>query len=243
MSHAQPPPTAILLISDMFQHRFTVRSVLWITLAIAAFFLGRASAVMRLPSAYFQREQLHSVSSIQRATMENHRRRIAQLEQEKLAVELLAQKLRAQDSATLDDWLQREAAIVPRVTAVTDGGETLVVATGEKESRVRIDGIECPDSGHPLAARSLSFVTDLCFGREVTLVDKGGRDGRGGMRADVSVNGVSVSRELLRAGLARRPRPGGDDSELDYLETQARQDELGLWAEGNAATPWEARDR
>ncbi|HUP43084.1 MAG TPA: thermonuclease family protein, partial [Thermoanaerobaculia bacterium] len=58
------------------------------------------------------------------------------------------------------------------------------------------------------------------------------------------IDGKSLSRELLRCGLAwwnKKYEP--DDLDLRRLEDAARAAKLGLWSQENPIPPWEHRRR
>ena len=69
-------------------------------------------------------------------------------------------------------------------------------------TRVRLNGIDCPESRQPFGTRAEQLTSALAFGKTVTVEDKGA-DRYGRMIADVILpNGTSLNRELVKAGMA-----------------------------------------
>lgn len=76
-------------------------------------------------------------------------------------------------------------------------------------------------------------------GVQVSVVDK---DNYGRSVAWVSVDGKSLNRELLVAGLAWWYKwYAQSETELGNLEQNARQNGIGIWSKPNPIPPWEFR--
>lgn len=90
---------------------------------------------------------------------------------------------------------------VGKVVAITDG-DTLKVLRAGTEVRVRLHGIDAPESRQPFRRRAQQFVGDLAFGKTVTIIV---RDHDRYWRLVVEVilpDGRSLNHELVRSGLA-----------------------------------------
>lgn len=125
------------------------------------------------------------------------------------------------------------------VVGVTDG-DTITVMRGSMPIKVRLFGIDCPESGQPFGKRAKQLTSALVMGKWVT-VQTHGVDAYGRTLGEVVLlYGPSLSQELVRAGLAWRYRYCKDPV-LGNLETQARGARLGLWADPNPIPPWEWR--
>jgi len=110
-----------------------------------------------------------------------------------------------------------------------------------RDTKIRLFGIDCPERGQAFGNKARRFTAKMVFGKvvEVQEVDK---DSYGRTVAWVSVNGRSVNRELLRAGLAWWYRYHAEkEHELERLEADARRDKIGLWSLPNPVPPWEFR--
>lgn len=72
-------------------------------------------------------------------------------------------------SATL---LADDAAFKGCVTAVADG-DTIKVLVAKPEVKIRLYGIDCPESKQPFGTQAKKFVSTLAFGKPVTVLSKG----------------------------------------------------------------------
>lgn len=126
-----------------------------------------------------------------------------------------------------------------RVVGVSDG-DTITVLVEREQYRVRLEGIDCPESGQDFGRRAKEKTSDLVFGREVRVVvtdhDRYGRTvGR------VFVEDLDVNLELVRAGMAWHFIRYSREKALAEAEREARAAKRGLWAQPNPIPPWEWR--
>ncbi len=88
-----------------------------------------------------------------------------------------------------------------KVVGITDGDTIRVMHNGRAE-RIRLWGIDCPESRQPFGTRARQFTSDLAFGKVVTVlvrdVDRYGRT----VGEVLLPNGRSLNHELVMAGLA-----------------------------------------
>ncbi len=87
-----------------------------------------------------------------------------------------------------------------KVVGVHDG-DTITVYDGREQTRIRLDGIDCPENGTDFSQRAKQFASDLVFGKQVRIEGKE-RDRYGRLVARVKVDGTDVSLALVEAGLA-----------------------------------------
>jgi micrococcal nuclease len=82
----------------------------------------------------------------------------------------------------------------------------------------------------------------LCFRQNVTVLNDGKFD-RYKRLIGVVINEKeeNVNKELVKAGLAWHFKKYSDDATYDDMELVARQNKLGLWADGNPIPPWDWR--
>jgi micrococcal nuclease len=128
-----------------------------------------------------------------------------------------------------------------RVVGVADG-DTINVMRSGSAVRVRLHGIDAPEKGQAFSNRAKQFVSDLVFGKEVTVRDRGLDRYERTIGEVFLLDGRNVNHEIVRAGLAwwfRRYAP--NDRELEKLEAQAREARRGLWADRGPMPPWEWR--
>lgn len=128
-----------------------------------------------------------------------------------------------------------------KVVGVADG-DTITVLRDREQIRVRLYGVDAPESGDAFGKVSKRFTSDLVFGRTVR-VEAVDRDRYGRTVAKVFLpDGRSLGDELVRNGYAWWFRQyAATDRELERLEAGARRERKGLWADPNPIPPWESR--
>jgi endonuclease YncB( thermonuclease family) len=126
------------------------------------------------------------------------------------------------------------------VIGVTDG-DTIVVLTNEnKQVKIRLEGIDCPESKQEFGYKAKQATSDLCFEKEVT-IEKTGEDLYGRTLAYVYVGELCINKVLLRLGMAWHFKKYNKDPELSMIEVEARQNRIGLWSQSSPMAPWEWR--
>lgn len=143
---------------------------------------------------------------------------------------------------TLTSPLAMAADISCKVVGVSDGDTFTCLAAGNKQVKVRMAEIDTPESKQPYGTRSRQALSDLVFGKQVTLkVQDTDRYGRTVARA--YVGGTDVNAQLVSQGAAWVYRQYSKDRSLISLEDQARKATRGLWAlpESERMPPWEWR--
>ena len=127
------------------------------------------------------------------------------------------------------------------VTHVTDGDTISVVRRGTTV-RIRLDGIDTPETDQPFGTEAAAFTAARVLQQEVTItvrdVDRYGR-----LVSRVLIAGVDVSVALVTAGLAWHYVRYSDDPVLARAEADARAAKIGLWHQTSPAPPWEFRQR
>lgn len=126
-----------------------------------------------------------------------------------------------------------------RVVGVYDGDSLTCLDENSQQQKVRLAGIDAPESGQPFAKESRDALAALVFGRTVEVVDDG-RDPGGRVIARVSINGSDVSRELVSTGYAWAA-PTSTDASLSAAQSSAQAAKLGIWSEAAPTAPWDYR--
>lgn len=129
-----------------------------------------------------------------------------------------------------------------KVVGISDGDTFTCLAAGNMQVKVRMAEIDTPESKQPYGTRSRQALSDLVFGKQVTLrVQDTDRYGRTVARA--YAGSIDVNAELVRQGAAWVYRQYSKDRSLIGLEEQARKAKRGLWAlpESERVPPWEWR--
>ncbi len=136
-----------------------------------------------------------------------------------------------------------QRAFKGRVISVADG-DTITVLSGKRSVRVRLHGIDAPESRQPFGAKSRQFLRSLALGKDVFVAPRGtGLDRYGRFIGEVTLaTGRSVNLESLTAGMSWWYRVfAPDDERLKTAESKARLGKRGLWADSKPIAPWEFR--
>lgn len=131
-------------------------------------------------------------------------------------------------------------ALAGNVVGVSDGDTLTVLDASRQQTRVRVEGIDCPELHQAFGRRAKEFTSGLVYGKHVE-VRGTKRDQYGRLIGRVFVNGTDLSLELVRAGLAWHFVRYSSDRTLADAETQARAGRRGLWVDANPTPPWDWR--
>ena len=131
-----------------------------------------------------------------------------------------------------------------KVIGVKDG-DTVEVLYYQLPMIIRLEHIDAPEKKQAFGTVSKQKLSDLCFGKIVTIVStgkKGNYDSRGRMIAEIYVNEKTcLNKEMLKAGLAWHYKKYSSSSEYAQLEDIARKNKFGLWSDKNPVAPWDFR--
>ena len=129
-----------------------------------------------------------------------------------------------------------DQGIRAQVVQIVDGDSLTIVIDGEMV-RVRLAEIDAPESKQPYTKRSKKSLSDLCFWIEAELTSIT-KDQYGRTLARVRCNGVDVSAEQVKRGMAWVYEGHAKDPELYKLQAEARAAKRGLWSTKSPIPPW-----
>ncbi|MDH4078997.1 MAG: thermonuclease family protein [Nitrospira sp.] len=131
-----------------------------------------------------------------------------------------------------------EITFTGKVVGVIDGDSLRIMHKGRAE-QVRLSGIDCPEKGQAFGQRAKQATSDLSFGRQV-IVHSTSKDRFKRTLATVDLlDGRNLNHELVRNGWCWWYRDyAPNDTELEALETEARQARRGLWNDPAPIPPW-----
>lgn len=129
---------------------------------------------------------------------------------------------------------------IGKVVGVKDGDTVVVLFNGIAQT-IRLQGIDCPEKRQAFGKQAKQFTALFCYGKEATIQSDGEKDRYKRIIAEVIVDGKSLNEELLKAGLAWHYTKYSSDSHLAELESNAKRQGIGLWADSNPIAPWEFR--
>jgi endonuclease YncB( thermonuclease family) len=134
-----------------------------------------------------------------------------------------------------------------RIVKVTDGDTVTLLDAHHRQHKIRLDGIDAPESGQPFGGASKQHLAELVANRQaVAECSKTDRYKREVCR--VLVGGADAGLEQIRAGMAwyfrRYAKELPPDRRQQYadMEAQARAEQRGLWADAEPMPPWDWRE-
>ena len=130
-----------------------------------------------------------------------------------------------------------------KVVGIADGDTITVLRYGHDQVKIRLYGIDVPESGQPFGKASKQNLSSMVHGQsvEVEVMDT---DRYGRTVARIFVEGEDVNAEQLRSGHAWLYRQYCNDwvcGEWVGLEAEAKSNGAGLWADKDPTPPWQWR--
>ena len=136
---------------------------------------------------------------------------------------------------------QTDSPTQGKVIAIADGDTFTLLDSDNRQERVRLYGVDCPEKNQPFGQVARKRLSALVFGKPVRLESRG-RDRYKRVLALVWVNDtVLVNTQLLKEGLAWHYDRYDDDPQWEALEQVAREERVGLWTEPSPTEPWNWR--
>jgi endonuclease YncB( thermonuclease family) len=137
-------------------------------------------------------------------------------------------------------------SITGKVIGVADGDTLTVLDSGLQPRKIRLDGIDAPESRQDYGSRSKQSLADLVFGKTVT-VTSSKKDEYGRAVGKVTLDGRDINLEQINRGMAWFYREyakelNPQDARLyEKAEASAKSAKRGLWADPSPTPPWDFR--
>lgn len=138
-----------------------------------------------------------------------------------------------------------QAGFEGRVVGVSDGDTLRVLAPGNKNLKIRLHGVDAPETKQPYGTRAKQFTSDQVFGK-VVRVNPIEEDQYGRTVAKIIYQKDGANKELnlavIEAGMGwwyRKFAP--NERSYDLAERKAKAARTGLWADPNPTPPWQWR--
>ena len=127
-----------------------------------------------------------------------------------------------------------------KVVGVHDGDSITVLASGNEQLKVRLEGIDAPELKQPFSQYAKEALSSLVFGKAVSF-ERLKKDRYGRTMAVVFVGQTNVNLELVKQGFAWRYDAYSQDPVLLDAQNSAKAAKRGLWADSLPVPPWEWR--
>jgi micrococcal nuclease len=144
-------------------------------------------------------------------------------------------------SPVFNDFVQAET-ITGKVVSVSDG-DTITIAGTWKQVKIRLFGIDTPETSQSYGQAAKNFTSAMIAGREVR-VEPITTDRYGRTVGMVFVDDINLNEQIVAQGFGWMYRQYCKESYCyDWLklEEAAKAARKGLWAEANPVPPWEYR--
>ena len=133
-----------------------------------------------------------------------------------------------------------------RVVAIADGDTVTILDSANTQHRIRLEGIDAPESHQAFGEQSRLSLSEMIFGKDVSVsyqkVDQYGR-----LVGKISLDGKDINLEQVKAGMAwhykfYEDEQTPEDRELyARAEAEARAARRGLWQDPNPTEPYQFR--
>lgn len=131
--------------------------------------------------------------------------------------------------------------IIGKVVGIVDGDTIDILTDDMTTTRIRLNGIDAPETGQPFGRNAKQYLSDTIGGKLVRIVEHD-QDRYGRTIGDVYSGSTLVNVELVRAGLAwHYVQYAPDNATLAAAEAEARMTNRGLWSDARHVAPWEWR--
>ncbi len=129
------------------------------------------------------------------------------------------------------------------VIKVSDGDTLTVLDAQHAQHRIRLNGIDAPESHQAFGQRARQALDQLVYRKNVLVLFES-RDRYGRILGEVRVGDLNVNLEMVRLGMAwHYAHYAPKRLDLAQAQAQARSARLGLWADKHPVPPWEYRSR
>jgi len=133
-----------------------------------------------------------------------------------------------------------------RVVRIADGDTITLLDSTNAQHRIRLQGIDAPESHQDFGTQSKKSLSDMIFDKQVTAVcDKTDQYGR--QVCKIVFDDKDINLEQVKAGMAWHYKDYGREQSTEDRETyahaedEARKARRGLWIDASPVEPGEFR--
>jgi endonuclease YncB( thermonuclease family) len=130
----------------------------------------------------------------------------------------------------------QQQSITGKVVGVSDGDTITVLDASNRQHKVRLEGIDAPESAQDYGSRAKQSLSDLVFGKTVTVISSK-KDKYGRVLGKVTLDGKNINLEQVNRGMAwfyryyaKELKPE-DATAYEQAKAQARKERRRLWAD------------
>jgi endonuclease YncB( thermonuclease family) len=136
--------------------------------------------------------------------------------------------------------------ITGKVVKVADGDTVTILDGAQTQHRIRLSGIDAPESSQDFGKASKKNLSRLVAGKKVT-IQYAKKDKYGRIIGKIIHDGRDINLEQLRKGLAwhykhyQREQPIDEREAYEIAEREAQRARIGLWKQRRPLPPWDYR--
>src|SRR5438128_5764023 len=129
-----------------------------------------------------------------------------------------------------------------RVVRIADGDTVTILDAANTQHRIRLEGIDAPESHQAFGTQSKKNLSEMVFGKDVTVVYQK-TDQYGRLVGKIVLDGKDVNLEQVKAGMAwhykeyQREQAPEDRELYTAAEEEARKARRGLWRDPEPVEP------
>jgi endonuclease YncB( thermonuclease family) len=129
-----------------------------------------------------------------------------------------------------------------RVVRVADGDTVTVLDSSNTQHRIRLEGIDAPESHQAFGTQSKKNLSEMVFGKDVAVVYQK-TDQYGRLVGKIVLDGKDINLEQVKAGMAwhykeyQREQAAADRELYATAEDEARNTRRGLWQDADPVEP------
>ena len=139
------------------------------------------------------------------------------------------------------------------VVRIIDGDTTDVLDGNNQKLRIRLLGIDSPESEQPFGYESSLYLKKILNGKSVKIISKPDKNKPYTLGffkrviGKVMLNDRDINLEMIEKGMAwhfkkyKKSQPIKDRSSYNNAENEARKKKFGLWSIKNPLPPWKWR--
>ncbi len=127
--------------------------------------------------------------------------------------------------------------------SIADGDTVTVLTQEQKQYRIRLSGIDAPESKQDFGQKSKQNLSDLIFGKDIK-VNAVKLDQYGRTVGQIFLGDKDICLEQVKGGFAwhykryQEDQPEADRKIYSDAEIEARRAKRGLWLQANPIPPW-----
>ena len=146
-------------------------------------------------------------------------------------------------SLLLSSWGAEPSNEYSQVVKVSDGDTITVLTNDKKQLKIRLEGIDAPETKQDFGSKSKSFLDALLKTNQYQVkVHATGKDRYQRTIAKLYVEqNKCVNLIMVRNGFAWHYKRYSKDAALAQAELKARNEKIGIWSMPNPQAPWEYR--